>query len=227
MAYQMYAETTSPIRGVLFDMDGVVLDTEKLYARFWMEGAQALGYPMTYAQALGMRSLSSKAGQAKLESYFGPGISRSAVRDKRVELMDAYVDIHGVEPKPGIVELLDHLQASGIPAAITTSSPQERVERYLKPLGLYHRFSKICTGYEVANGKPAPDIYLYGAASLGLRPEECLAIEDSPAGIESAFRAGCKAVLVPDLDGSDGEMRKKLYAECESLLDVIRLCGDL
>lgn len=223
MAYRIYKEKTAPIHGVLFDMDGVVLDTEKLYARFWAEAAQALGYPMTYEQALGMRSLSSTAGQAKLESYFGPGVSRAQMRDKRVELMDAFVDEHGVAPKPGIYELLDFLQEKGIPAAITTSSPKERVERYLKPLGLYDRFDKICTGYEVKHGKPAPDIYIYGAESLGLRPENCLAIEDSPAGIESAFRAGCMAVLVPDLDGSDEAMRQKLYAEADSLLDLMEL----
>ncbi len=223
MGYTIYCKSALPVKGVLFDMDGVVLDTEKLYARFWAEAAQALGYPMTYEQALGMRSLNSQAGQEKLESYFGPGVSRALMRDKRVELMDAYVDIHGVEPKPGIYELLDFLQANGIPAAITTSSPQQRVEKYLKPLGLYFRFDKICTGYEVAHGKPAPDIYIYGAQSLGLRPEECLAIEDSPAGIESAFQAGCMAVLVPDLDGADEAMRQKLYAEADSLLDVIDL----
>ena len=222
MAVRIYGEKRQ-VKGVLFDMDGVVLDTERLYAIFWARAAQALGYPMTYAQALGMRSLNPQAGQAKLESYFGPGVSRAAMRDKRVELMDAYIDDHGVDPKPGIFELLDYLQEKGIPTAITTSSPKARVERYLKPLGLYHRFDKICTGYEVKHGKPAPDIYLYGAQSLGLRPEDCLAIEDSPAGIESAYRAGCMAVLVPDLDGATEEMKKMLFAEADSLSDVIKL----
>ena len=91
MSCTIYKEKMNPIHGVLFDMDGVVLDTEKLYARFWAEAAHALGYPMTYEQALGMRSLNSAAGQAKLESYFGPGVSRAIMRDKRIELMDAYV----------------------------------------------------------------------------------------------------------------------------------------
>lgn len=223
MGYTIFGSEAGPVKGVLFDMDGVVLDTEKLYARFWAEAAHALGYPMTYEQALGMRSLSGAMGQAKLESYFGPGVSRAVMRDKRVELMDAYVDEHGVEAKPGIFELLDFLKNQKIPAVITTSSPRERVERYLKPLGLLDRFDRICTGYEVKNGKPAPDIYLYGAECLGLRPEDCLAIEDSPAGIESAYRAGCMAVLVPDLDGADDEMRKKIFAEADSLADVIKL----
>lgn len=223
MGCKRYGNGSVQVKGVLFDMDGVVLDTEKLYARFWAEAAHALGYPMTYAQALGMRSLSGPMGQAKLESYFGPGVSRAVMRDKRVELMDAYVSQHGVEPKAGIYELLDYLKEHGIPTAITTSSPKERAEQYLKPLGLLERFDRICTGYEVKQGKPAPDIYLYGAQCLGLRPEDCLAIEDSPAGVESAFRAGCMAVLVPDLDGSDEEMRQKLFAEVDSLADVINL----
>ena len=98
MAYTIYKEQTAPVLGVLFDMDGVVLDTEKLYARFWAEAAHALGYPMTYEQALGMRSLNPAAGQEKLESYFGPGVSRTVMRDKRVELMDAYVKANGRFP---------------------------------------------------------------------------------------------------------------------------------
>lgn len=222
MAIRIY-RPAMPVKGVLFDMDGVILDTEKLYARFWAEAARALGYPMTYEQALGMRSLSSQAGQAKLESYFGPGVSRPLMRDKRVELMDAYVDIHGVDLKPGIVPLLDALQEKGIPCAITTSSPLERVEKYLRPHGILHRFDKICTGYEVKRGKPAPDIYLYGAESLGLQPQNCLAVEDSPAGLESAFGAGCMAVLVPDLDSATEEMKKMLFAEADSLADLISL----
>lgn len=228
MGYTIYKKGTQrKVRGVLFDLDGVVLDSEKLYARFWREAAIALGYPMTYEQALGMRSLSDAAGQAKLESYFGPGVSRAQMRDKRVELMDAYVAEHGIEPKAGIYELLAFLKERGIRAAITTSSPLERVRRYLDRLELTHFFDCLCSGHEVPHGKPEPDIYLYGAASVGLEPGECLAIEDSPAGILSAYRAGCMAVMVPDLDGPDGETEKLLFAKADSLSDVIGLIREL
>ena len=223
MAYTIYKERTAPIFGVLFDMDGVVLDTEKLYARFWAEAAHALGYPMTYEQALGMRSLNSQAGQQKLESYFGPGVSRAQMRDKRVELMDAFVAENGIDPKPGIHELLDALKERGIKTAIATSSPMSRTTAYLSRLGLLEKFDCICSGHDVKQGKPAPDIYLHAAASVGIPPENCLAVEDSPAGIESAFRAGCMPVLVPDLDGSTEEMRKILFAEADSLLDLLAL----
>ena len=75
-----------PIRGVLFDMDGVILDSEKLFTRFWMEAAQQLGYPLTLEKALGMRSLNRDAGQRKLEEYFGPGVSYVQIRNLRVKL---------------------------------------------------------------------------------------------------------------------------------------------
>lgn len=226
MAYKIFQPERGgirPVRGVLFDMDGLILDTEKLYTRFWAEAARALGYPMTRQQALGMRSLNRQAGADKLQSYFGPGISYPEVRNKRIELMDAFVRKEGVQPKPGIYELLDALEARGIAAAVTTSSPLDRVEEYLKPLGLFDRFQKICTGYEVPRGKPEPDIYLWGAASLGLAPEECLALEDSPAGILSAHRAGCLPVMIPDQDPPDEATLPLLYALADSLTDVIAL----
>lgn len=229
MSYRIINQPAGPmkIKGVLFDMDGVVLDTEKLYTRFWKEAAHALGYPMTTEQALGMRSLNSEAGQAKLESYFGPGISRATLRTKRIELMNAYVEKHGVEPKPGISELLDALDDGQIPAAITTSSPLSRVHRYLQPLGLADRFTCLCSGHDVPRGKPEPDIYLYGAQSIGVSPETCLAIEDSYAGILSAHRAGCLVVMVPDLDEPTPQMQELLFARCDTLADVIGLLNEI
>ena len=128
VAYILCGSGVKPVAGVIFDMDGVILDTEKLYGRFWQEAAIALGYPMTHRQALGMRSLNRQAGQEKLESYFGPGISRSQVRNKRIELMDAYIAQHGVELLPGVREILAFLKQRGIATAIATSSPMERVE---------------------------------------------------------------------------------------------------
>ena len=212
-----------PIRGDLFDMDCLVLDTETLFSRFWMEACQFYGYPMTREQSLGMRSLSKTAGQAQLERYFGPGIDYAEVRAKRIELMSAHIAEYGVAPKPGIYELLDCLQEKHIPTAITSSSPTDRIRDYLTPLNLYHRFDKICSGHEVPNGKPAPDIYLHGAAVLSLRPEECLALEDSPAGILSAHRAGCLPVMIPDQDQPDAQTLSLLYAKADSLIDVINL----
>lgn len=214
-----------PIRGVLFDMDGLVLDSERLYTRFWMEAAQKLGYPMTKAQALGLRSLNRDAGQEKLWEYFGPSIQYHEVRNLRIELMDAYINEQGIDVKPGIFALLDHLSAHGIASAITSSSPMENIHRHLSAHGLQHRFDKLCSGYEVPNGKPAPDIYLYGAAQLGLKPEECLALEDSPAGILSAYRAGCLSVMIPDQDQPDEKTLPLLYAKADSLADVIELLG--
>jgi len=225
MALHIYKTEIShrPVKGILFDMDGVILDTEKLYLRFWQEAAIACGYPMTEQQALGMRSLSRQAGQAKLESYFGPGIDIHVLREKRIELMDAYTDQYGVEPKPGIRELLAVLKQKGILCAITTSSPIERVRRHMAPLGILEQFDTICTGYDVPRGKPEPDIYLYGAKCLGLTPQECLALEDSPAGLLSAHRAGCMTVMVPDRDQPDDATYPLLYALADSLADLIPL----
>ena len=211
----------SPIRGVLFDMDGLVLDTEKLYTRFWREAANDLGWPMTFSQALGMRSLNRDLGQAKLESYFGPGVSYTEIRARRIELMDAHIARYGIDVKPGIRQLLEYLQEKGIRCAITSSSPMANIQRHLGAHGLLEGFDKLCSGYDVPNGKPAPDIYLYGAASLDLKPEECLALEDSPAGIESAFRAGCHPVIIPDLDEPSRETTEKCFAKADSLADII------
>ena len=213
----------SPVRGVLFDVDGVILDTECLYSRFWMEACHFYGFPMTKAQSLQMRSLNKTAGQEKLRALFGPAADYTTIRQKRIELMDAFVEKEGVAAKPGIYTLLDALDARGIPCAITSSSPQQRLESYLTPLNLYHRFKKVISGYDVPRGKPEPDIYLRGAAELGLEPETCLALEDSPAGILSAYRAGCLPVLIPDQDTPGQDTLSLLYAKADTLTDVISL----
>ena len=210
-----------PIRGILFDMDGLVLDSESLYTRFWREAAHFYGYPMTVEQSLGMRSLGKPLGQPYLESLFGPGVDYTTLRNKRIELMEAYVEQHGIAPKDGIYELLDYMDENGIAAAITSSSPMDAIEKHLSAVNLLHRFRKLCSGHNIPNGKPAPDIYLLGAKELGLKPEECLALEDSPTGILSAYRAGCLPIMIPDLDQPGKETQKLLFAKADSLSDII------
>lgn len=223
MALHIYKQNTPRIRGVLFDMDGLVLDTEKLYCRFWVEACRFYGFPMEWEHGLAMRSLGHDLGQQKLHSFFGPAADYAAIRRKRIELMDAYIAENGIAPKPGIFELLDRLDEMGIPAAITSSSTMENILRHLTDQNLCHRFARLCSGHDVPNGKPAPDIYLHGAASLGLPPEHCLALEDFPTGILAAYRAGCVTVMVPDMDQPDSQTKKLLCAKADSLLDVIGL----
>ena len=221
---QILSSEHREVRGVLFDMDGVVIDTEKLYTRFWMEAAADLGHPMTLTQALQMRSLGSIESQAKLDSFFGSGVLEyDVLRNRRIELMEAFIAEHGIEEKKGIRELLACLKEKGIPCAITSSSSIPLIRRHLGDLGLLDGFTALCSGKDVLQGKPAPDIYLHGAATLGIAPEHCLAIEDSPAGIEAAWRAGCMAVIVPDQDQPDGEVLSRSFARADSLLDVMEL----
>ena len=212
------------IRAVLFDLDGVVIDTEKLYTRFWMEAAAGMGFPMTLAQALQLRSLGRGPSQEKLDSFFGTGaVDYLALRARRIELMDVFIARHGVEEKKGIRQLLECLRERGIPCAITSSSSIPVITRHLTALGLIGGFTALCSGKDVPRGKPAPDIYLHGAAVLGVAPEHCLAIEDSPAGIESAWRAGCMPIIVPDQDQPDGLTLSRCYAKADSLIDVMEL----
>ena len=226
--YSILQKTTpAEIKGVLFDMDGLVLDTEKLYTRFWMEACHFYGFPMTREQALQMRAANSSLSAANLNSFFGPSADYRSIRAKRIELMDAYIAEHGVEAKPGIRELLTFLRERGIDTAITSSAPMDRICAHLTQVGLTDSFDRLCSGYDVPHGKPAPDIYLKGAAVLGLNPEECLALEDAPVGIEAAYRAGTWPVIIPDQDHPSEETLSRCFAGADSLLDVIDLLKQL
>lgn len=226
MALQIVNPTMAPqgaIRGVLFDLDGLVLDTEKLYSRFWMGACHHYGFPMTYEQSLSMRALNGQAGQDMLRSFFGESVDYQTIRAERIRQMDAFVLENGVDVKPGIRELLTQLHSRGIATAITSASPMDRIRLYLGKVELLPLFDKLCSGHEVPNGKPAPDIYRYGAASLGLEPGECLALEDAWSGLLSANRAGCVPIMIPDLDGPNEKTRPLVYAVAENPLDILPL----
>lgn len=211
------------VKGVLFDMDGVILDTEKLYTRFWKEAAQSLGYPMTHEMALGMRSLSREVGERQLKEYLGEDVDYQQVRNKRIELMNAFIHENGVELKPGIHELLEFLKEHGIKTSIATSSPLDRTKEYLSQVGLVDAFDELVSGHMVEHGKPAPDIYVYAAEKLGLNPEECLVLEDSSTGLLSGYRAACIPVMVPDQDMPTDEVKTRIYAVVDSLSYVMEL----
>ena len=223
MALNILKNDDTPVLGVLFDMDGVVIDSESLYTRFWMEAAGDLGFPMTREQALQMRSLNPGLAKSKIESFFGKEADYAAIRAHRIELMNAHVEAHGVDEKPGIRALLALLKEKNIPCAITSSTAVPVIRQHLGRLGLLEGFTALRSGKDVPHGKPAPDIYLAGAAALGLKPENCLAIEDSPTGVEAAWRAGCRTIIVPDQDQPDEVTLSRCFARADSLFDVMEL----
>lgn len=211
------------IKGVISDMDGVILDTEKLYVRFWCEAANFYGYPMQKHHALSIRSMARVFAKEKLKGYFGEDFDYHAVHSKRIELMDKYIEENGIEAKQGAEKLLSYLRKNGYRVALATATAPDRTKCYLERLGLYEYFDKIVCASMVSRGKPEPDIYLYAAEKLGLAPQECLALEDSQNGIKSASSAGCKTVMVPDLDEPAKEIVPLLYDVADNLCDVIRI----
>lgn len=205
----------------IFDMDGTLIDTEKLYRKFWPMALAEFGYTMTDEQVLSMRSLGRPFAPVKLKEMFGPELDYAAVRECRKRLMEEYIDAHGIELKPGCVELLTNLKERGIRAAIATATDLQRTEKYLEMLGLRSYFAEIVCATMVKEGKPSPDIYLFACEQLGRKPQDCIAVEDSPNGVLSAYRAGCKVVMVPDQTQPDEELSKLLYRKVDSLLDLM------
>ncbi len=186
------------IHAVIFDMDGLMIDTEKLYQRFWREALEFYGFHPTQQLLLDLRSLSRDLAKQLLEATFGNSINYNLIRQKRVELMDQYISCHGVVKKEGLDELLEFLQENNVRMAVATATEYERTKRYLSSIDIFSYFDYIVCGTMVTNGKPAPDIYQKVIELLELPANQCLALEDSPNGVKSALSAGCNAIMIPE-----------------------------
>lgn len=215
------------IKAVLFDMDGLLLDTEKLLVRFWQEAASEAGFNMTREIALNIRSMHRSFAAPYLKSVLGDNFDYAKTRARRMELMSGYLAENGLELKKGAKELLTYLNKNNIPAAVVTATDSERAEKYLKETGIFGYFERIISATMVKEGKPKPDIYLYAAEQLGLEPYECAALEDSPNGVKSAASAGCRTIMVPDLTEPDEELSGIIAAKANSLEDVVEIIGNL
>ena len=206
---------------VVFDMDGLMLDSERAIIDSLMRAAAEQGHDLPYALWLRMIGHGEAFCRGLLGEYM-QGDAVQALLDHAHVLYEVVVDA-GVPHRPGIVELLDYLQVRGIPRAVATSTKRPLALRKLRAAGLLDRFAAVCTSSDVAQPKPAPDVYLLAASRLGVAPARCLVLEDSPTGVRAALAAGMTAVQVPDLLPPDDEARALGHRIVTSLGEAQRL----
>ena len=211
------------IKAVIFDLDGTLLDTEKLLIKYWCKAANDSGFPMTREQALMLRSLTHKLVPELFHKWFGEDCDYKTLRALRMRLMSEHIERYGLEVKKGAKELLDFLGENGYRRAVATATDVPRASELLKKAGLYDCFDSIISASMVEWGKPYPDIYIYAANRLGLETGQCMAAEDSPNGVVSASDAGCVTVMIPDLTEPDEELKKRCFAVCGDLTGIKEL----
>lgn len=205
---------------VLFDMDGTLIDTEKYYRICWIKAATECGFHMSNEQALELRSLGKPFMEEIIHDMFGPDADYYEIRKKRVKLMNEMIRKEGITCKPGAVEALMEIRRRNYQLAVVTAASKERADEYLSMAGLNGQFDEVICATMVERGKPAPDVYLHACKKLGKNPIQTMAVEDSPNGVKSAYRAGCNVVMVPDQTQPDEELMNILYAKVDSLVDL-------
>ena len=199
-------ETLAKIDAVIFDMDGLIFDTERPIRRVILDAAKAAGCEMSEAFYQTMIGVPGPECDALMRDYFGPGFAfddfRSVCRSGIARVLG-----EGVPLKPGAAELLVELRARQMPLALATSSPRDHAEHHLGVADLRRFFTAVATRNDVSRGKPHPDLFLRAAADLRVAPDRCLVLEDSHNGVRAAHAAGCLPVMVPDLLQPTEEMR--------------------
>ena len=216
----MQNEKENTIKAVIFDMDGVLLDTEKVCKVTWDIAASEFGIKKIGEAFYKCVGTNRHDTEAILKDYVEGKVSPERFRERTSELFYLVEREVGLEKKPFVYECLSSLEEKGFRIALASSTRAQSVRRQLKNAGIIQFFETLTTGDLVEHSKPAPDIYLKAASSLDLPPCECDAVEDSPNGVRAAVAAGIKCVMVPDLIAPDGEMKRIAWKILPSLKEL-------
>jgi HAD superfamily hydrolase (TIGR01509 family) len=200
------------IQAVVFDMDGVILDSEAPATAAWKLAMAARGYCLTDELNLQLIGRNIPDSNAILRAALGADFPLDDVRQSAATLFAELTTATGVPVKPGLTSLLELLDDRGVKRAVATSTPRADCERHLRRCDVLHRFDVVVCGDEITAGKPAPDIFLRAAHLLEVAPEACVVLEDSFAGIRAAHAAGMIPIMVPDCIQPDQTIRALTYA---------------
>lgn len=205
-------------KAVVFDLDGTLIDSEALVKEAHFAACAEMGVTMSEAQFLALVGMHCEANDIQLKSYYGDDFPL----DDFIGRTRAHVGDRVAPLKNGAVELMDALDELALPFGLATSSRRPWVERHFAAHGLTDRFRAVVTRQDCVEGKPHPEPYLNAARLLGVAPPDALALEDSHAGVASAYGAGCMTVMVPDLLSPTNVQREQALV-LDSLRDVVTL----
>ena len=212
------------IGAVIFDLDGLILDSERPIRQAVIEVVATLGFDMPETFYASLIGVPGPECDAMVQGYFGAEFPfEDYVAQSNARIAEALSA--GIALKAGVPEILGDLALRPLPLALATSSSRRYVERHLQAADLRRFFSAIATRDDVARGKPHPDLFLKAAADLDVAPARCLVLEDSHNGVRAAHAAGCIPVMVPDLLEATDEMRALCHAVAADLHEVHRLLG--
>lgn len=209
------------VKTVIFDMDGLMFDTERLASDAWIGVGKRHGLPITEQIMNRMKGLKLEDCICVFREELGEGFDYWAFRGERTEYINNWIKEHGVPIKPGLKELLIWLEGHGYRIALATSTHSKKATNYLELAGVSSYFRYRVFGDMVENGKPEPDIFLRAAAEAQTEPGQCLVLEDSYAGVEAGWRAGCQVIMVPDSLPPTKREESRTVACVKTLHDVI------
>lgn len=208
------------MKTVIFDMDGLMFDTESVFIKAWDYAGEKIGVGKAGYMTIKTLGMNAALSRKVWMEEFGDQYDEQALRKYTKEFLANYYKENKVPVKKGLYVLLDYLRRQNYKLAVASSSPEWEVESHLKDAGVFDYFDVIICGDMVSKSKPDPEIYLKACELLGERSEDCYALEDSRSGLLSAYRAGCKPVMVPDLWQPDEEIEKIIVGKFQDLEEV-------
>lgn len=212
-------------KAVVFDMDGVIFDSEKIYRKFQLEEGRKYGIPDDIMVRIceNIAGGTKETNRTKFAEMSGIDVDYYVFREGVINNLDAYVATYGVELKPGVLETLEFLKENNIKIGLATSTARDRAIKYLRDHDIEKYFGGMVFGDMIKKGKPNPDIYLTACDLLGVKPENAIAVEDSINGIKSAHAAGMAPVMVIDLIQPTDEIKPHIYRIYDNMLQIKEL----
>jgi HAD superfamily hydrolase (TIGR01509 family) len=208
------------IQAFIFDMDGLLLDTEGVYKRSWTEAARQLGFDLTDQIYLMLIGISVADAEKRLVEVFGSRFPIDEFRRDAKSRYEAIVETEGIPLKPGVREILEWARLKNIPCAVATSTLSDEGRVRLAKHGVLKEFRVLIGRDMVSRGKPHPDLFLSAAKALGIDPSHSLVFEDAHTGVRAAKAANMQVLLIPDMLPSTPEIEHLATHVCKSLVDA-------